>query len=60
MGMAWVWEQLKCSSCGRGQSFEFDSHLGLAVVTMSKSLFPHCSSIPSCKIGDWLQLGWRH
>ena len=40
-------------------SCEFDSHLGLAVVTLSKSLYPHCSSVPSCKIGTWLWLGWQ-
>ena len=33
--------------------------LSLAVVTLSKSLYPHCSSIPSCKIGTWLWLGWQ-
>ena len=27
---------------------EFNYHLGLAVVTLSKSLYPHCSSVPSC------------
>ena len=31
--------------------------LSLAVVTLSKLLYPHCSSIPSCKIGTWLRLG---
>ena len=35
------------------------SRLGLAVVTLSKSLYPHCSSVPSCKIGTWLRLGWQ-
>ena len=33
--------------------------LGLAVVTLSKSLYPHCSSVPSCKIGTWPRLGWQ-
>ena len=33
--------------------------LGLAVVTLSKSLYPHCSSVPSCKIGTWLWLEWQ-
>ena len=37
----------------------FDSHLGFAVVTLSKSLYPHYSSIPSSKIGTWLWLGWQ-
>ena len=27
---------------------EFNYHLGLAVVTLSKSFYPHCSSVPSC------------
>ena len=30
--------------------------LGLAVVTLNKSLHPHCSSVPSCKIGTWPRL----
>ena len=35
--------------------------LGLAIVTQvsTESLYPHCSSVPSCKIGTWLQLGWQ-
>ena len=24
-----------------------------------KSLYPHCSGVPSCKIGTWLRLGWQ-
>ena len=35
---------------GSQPSCEFKSHLSLAVVTLSKSLYPHCSSIP--------QFGW--
>ena len=27
--------------------------LDLTVVTLSKSLYPHCSSVPSGKIGTW-------
>jgi hypothetical protein len=28
-------------------------------VTLSKSLYPHCSSVTSGIIGTWLQLGWQ-
>ena len=33
--------------------------LGLAVVTLSKSLYPHCSSVPSCEIGTCPRLRWQ-
>ena len=35
--------------------------LGLAVVTLSKSLYLHYSSVPTCsyKIGTWSWLGWQ-
>ena len=37
----------------------FKSGQSLAVVTLSKSLYPHCSSVPSGEIGTCLRLGWQ-
>ena len=48
-----VWEQLGVMV----RSWTPNSHLGLAVVTLSESLYPQCSSVPSCKIGTWLWKG---
>ena len=31
----------------------FKSHLGLVVVTLSKSLYPHCFNQPISKTGTW-------
>ena len=46
-----AWEQLGSVVMVLGSqptSCEFDSHPALVVVTLSKSLYPHCSSVP-----DW-------
>ena len=56
-GGVFVWEQfdavvkgLGSQSLGVGGS---NSGLGLAVVTLCKSLYPHCFSQPICKTGTW-------
>ena len=46
----WVCVYWQFGAVGIGGS---DPGLGLAVVTLSKSLYPNCFSQPICKTGTW-------